>query len=83
MSPVGPKLRPITPTPVVVKLTCRVRGGCAGTVALLRGTAVVGRRAVKVRYGTTKVKIALRPHATIARTKRLRVRAPRGLRARL
>ena len=65
-------------------VTCKLRGGCKGTVALVRGTATVGSRVVKLRYGQTKkLSIAPRKTATIARAKRLKVRAPRGVRASL
>jgi hypothetical protein len=65
-------------------VTCKLRRGCKGTVTLKQGRATVGKRAVKLRYRQRKkVAIALRSRATIARVKRLRVKAPRGLRASL
>ena len=69
---------------MIVTVTCKLRGGCKGTVTLEQGSTTVGRRAVKLRYGQrTKISIALRSRATIARAKRLRVKAPRGVRASL
>ena len=69
---------------MIVTVTCKLRGGCKGTVTLKSGTATVGARAVKLRYGQTKrLSIAPRTRATIARAKRLRVKAPRGMRASL
>jgi len=69
---------------VIVTVTCKLRGGCKGTVALVQGAATVGTRAVKLRYGQTK-KLSVTPRrtATISRAKRLRVKAPRGVRASL
>jgi hypothetical protein len=68
---------------VLVTVTCKLRGGCKGTVALVQGTTTVGTRAVKLRYGQTKQLTITRRAATIARAKRLRVKAPRGVRASL
>ena len=69
---------------MIVTVTCKARGGCRGTVSLLQGAATVGTRTVKLRYGQTKkVSITPRARATIARAKRLRVKAPRGMRASL
>ena len=69
---------------MIVTVTCKLRGGCKGTVALVQGAATVGTRAVKLRYGQTKkVSITPRARATISRAKRLRVKAPRGVRASL
>ena len=50
----------------------------------MQGTATVGKRAVKLRYREQRrVTIALRAKATIARAKRVKVKATRGLRASL
>jgi hypothetical protein len=69
---------------VIVTVTCKLRGGCKGTVTLKSGSATVGTRAVKLRYGQTKkLSITPRARATISRAKRLRVKAPRGVRASL
>ena len=69
---------------MIVTVTCKLRGGCKGAVTLLQGAATVGTRSVKLRYGQTKkLSIAPRKQATIARAKRLRVKAPRGVRASL
>jgi hypothetical protein len=69
---------------VIVTVTCKLRGGCKGTVSLTQGTATVGARTVNLRYGQTKkLSITPRAQATIARVKRLRVKAPRGVRASL
>ena len=69
---------------MIITVTCKLRGGCRGTVALLQGSATVGTRTVKLRYGQTrKLSITPRVRATIARAKRLKVRAPRGVRASL
>jgi hypothetical protein len=69
---------------VIVTVTCKLRGGCNGTVALVQGATTVGTRVVKLRYGQTKkVSIAVRARATISRVKRLKVKAPRGVRASL
>jgi hypothetical protein len=69
---------------VIVTVTCKLRKGCKGAVALMQGAATVGTRTVKLRYGQTK-RLTIRPRsvATIARAKRLRVTAPRGVRASL
>jgi hypothetical protein len=88
VSPVGPKLTPVTPVgdrqkPVVVTVTCKLRAGCKGKVALLQGKATVGTRTVKLRHGQTKKLSIARRTATIARAKRLRVKVPRGVRATL
>ena len=65
-------------------VTCRLRGGCVGKVTITQGTATLGTRAVKLRYReTAKVAVKLSPRATIARAKRVRVKASRGLRASL
>jgi hypothetical protein len=69
--------------PTIVTVTCKLRRGCKGTVSLLQGTATVGTRTVKLRYGQTRKLSIMRKSATIARTKRLRVKAPRGMRASL
>jgi hypothetical protein len=68
---------------VIVTVTCKLRAGCKGTVALVQGSATVGTRTVKLRYGQKQRVSITRKTATIARTKRLRVRAPRGMRASL
>ena len=69
---------------MIITVTCKLRGGCKGTVALVQGAAIVATRAVKLRYGQTKkVSITPRARATISRAKRLRVKAPRGVRASL
>jgi hypothetical protein len=68
----------------IVTVTCRIRRGCKGTIKLKRGRTVVGKRSVKLRYRKTRhVSIALRPKATISRSRKLTVRASRGLRAKL
>ena len=68
---------------MIVTVTCKLRAGCKGTVSLVQGSATVGTRTVQLRYGVTKTVSITRRTATIARTKRLRVRAPRGMRASL
>jgi hypothetical protein len=68
---------------VIVKVTCKLRRGCRGTVRLLQGSARVGSRRLKLRYRQTKRLSITRSSATIARSKRLRVKAPRGVRAKL
>jgi hypothetical protein len=69
---------------VIVTVTCKLRRGCKGTVTVKSGSATVGSRAVKLRYGQTK-KLTITPRklATISRSKRLRITAPRGVRASL
>jgi hypothetical protein len=52
-------------------------------VALMSGRATVGSRTVKLRYRQKKRLKITRRSATIARVKRLRVKAPRGVRASL
>ena len=70
--------------PVIVRVRCVLRAGCRGTVTLKDGAATLGSRTVTLRYRqTVNVAVKLRPRATIARVKRVRVKASRGLRASL
>ena len=64
-----------------MKVTCRARTDCSGTVLLRRGTTVVARKYVRVRAGRT-VTVKLTATATIASANRqpLRVIAPRRTR---
>jgi hypothetical protein len=66
---------------VRVKVTCRARTTCAGTLRLRRGTTVVARKPVRVRARSTRTfTLRLARTATIAKRQPLRAVAPRRTR---
>ncbi|HWK25983.1 MAG TPA: putative glycoside hydrolase [Solirubrobacter sp.] len=83
--PAKPRVPPITRVkPIRITLTCKLVTACRGTVALKRGDVVVGKRTVKVRAGKSlTISMRERVRATIAKARRLKVKAPHGLRAKL
>jgi hypothetical protein len=71
---------------VRVKVSCRARTTCRGTVKLTRGGRVVGTRAVRVPAGRSQtVRVLMQAQASIAaadrRPARVKASAPRGARA--
>jgi hypothetical protein len=75
----------VPPRTVLIKVTCRARSACSGTVKLKHGTTVVGKQAVRVRAGrSVNVRVTLIAQAGISAAggtpKRLTASAPRGTR---
>jgi hypothetical protein len=72
-------------TTVLIKVTCRSRRTCNGTVKLKRGTTTVGKRTVSIRAGrSVTVRVKLLAQAGISavgsKAKRVTASAPRGTR---
>jgi len=68
---------------VTVDVTCRARR-CRGTLTLRRGTTVVASKPIALRRGQTRsVRLTPRALATASRAYALKLRAPRGVRARI